>query len=186
MGAKVRAITAALGGHYRTMIYGQESLIVYLVANGFVTGKHWLMMSTYGQAYDPGAAYFCIIQGHDIADNWLASPVAGADINTVTDPTAVHAWWPTGSPYATTGDPPMTPAEIQSVADAVWSHNLAGTSNHPASFWVTNINALVGQVLAAVKAQSGVALTDAQVAAIAAQIAAKQPTYTGTLTPTAP
>ena len=88
MGAKVRAITAALGGHYRTMIYGQESLIIYLVVHGYVTGKHWLMMSTFGQAYDPGASYFCMIQGHDVNGNWINSPVAGTDINTVTDPHA--------------------------------------------------------------------------------------------------
>ena len=50
MGAKARAITAALGGHYRAMIYGQESLIIYLVVHGDVTGKHWLMMSRFGQA----------------------------------------------------------------------------------------------------------------------------------------
>ena len=191
MGAKVRAVTAALGGHYRTMIYGQESLIVYLVVNGYVAGKHWLMMSTFGQAYDPGAAYFCMIQGHDINGNWIASPVTGADINTVTDPNAVRAWWPTGSPYSTEGDPPMTPAEIQEVADAVWAHNLAFTSNHPAGFYLTDIRARAAAILAAVEAQTGVALTDAQVAAIADKVAAATtakaaPTYTGTLTPSTP
>ena len=84
----------------------------------------------------------------------------------------------------------MTPAEIQSVADAVWAHNLAFTSNHPAGFYLTDIRARAAAILAAVEAQTGVALTDAQVAAIAdkvaAAIAAKAaPTYTGTLTPTA-
>ena len=79
------------------------------------------------------------------------------------------------------GDLPMTPAEIQSVADAVWAHNLAGTSNHPASFWVTSINANVAAVLAAVKAQTGVVLTDAQISAIAAAVAAIQ---SGSVTPT--
>jgi hypothetical protein len=189
MGAKVRAITAALGGHYRTMIYGQESLIIYLVVNGYVTGKHWLMMSRFGQAYDPGASYFCMVQGHDIAGNWINSPVPGTDINTVTDPHALYAWWPAGSPYEQ-GDLPMLAADIKAIAVAtaneVWNvENLAGTSNHVASYWLTNLNRLVGQVLAAVQAQTDVSLTDAQVSAIAAQIAARQPTYTGTLTPTA-
>jgi hypothetical protein len=83
------------------------------------------------------------------------------------------------------GDLPMTPAEIQSVADAVWAHNLAGTSNHPAGYWVTSISALVAQVLAAVKDQPNVTLTDAQITAIGTEIAKNLPTYTGTLTPTA-
>jgi hypothetical protein len=185
MGAKVSAIRTGLGGHYATMLYGPQALIDWLCANGLATGKHWLMMSTFGHPYNPASPNVCMVQAHDVNGNWISSPVAGTDRNTITDPHALGAWWPTGSPYSSIGDLPMTPAEIQSVADAVWAHNLAGTSNHPAGYWVTNVNALVAQVLAAVKAQPDVTLTDAQVSAIAAQIAAKQPTYTGTLTPTA-
>jgi len=176
------------------MIYGQESLIIYLVVHGDVTGKHWLMMSRFGQAYDPGASYFCMVQGHDVGGNWINSPVPGTDINTVTDPHALYAWWETGSPYEQ-GDSPMTPYEIQQIAaasakatvDEMFTRNIAGTSNHPLPFWITNINAGVAAVHAAVLAQTGVALTDVQVAAIAAQVAAAAtaPTYTGTLTPTA-
>jgi hypothetical protein len=192
MGAKARAITAALGGHYRTMIYGQESLIIYLVVHGDVTGKHWLMMSRFGQAYDPGASYFCMVQGHDVGGNWINSPVPGTDINTVTDPHALYAWWETGSPYEQ-GDSPMTPYEIQQIAaasakatvDEMFTRNIAGTSNHPLPGWITLINANVSAVLAAVKAQTGVTLSDADVAAIAdraaAAMLAKAPTYTGTL-----
>lgn len=114
MGAKVRQITAGLAGHYQTMIYGQESLIVYLVVHGYITGKHWLMMSTFGQAYDPMASYFCMVQGHDINGNWIQNQaIPGTDINTVTDPYALNAWWPTGSPYSTGDD--MSAADIDRI-----------------------------------------------------------------------
>jgi hypothetical protein len=131
----------------------------------------------------------CLVQMHDGVGNWIGTDMLGTDRNTVTDVHALGAWWPTGSPYLI-GDQPMLPAEIQAVAkatvDELMTRNIAGTSNHPLPFWITSINALVVEVLAAVKAQTGVALTDAQVTAIATQLAARQPTYTGTLTPTAP
>lgn len=99
--AKIRAVTAALAGHYKTMIYAEQELLDWLVANGVVGGKHWLMMSTFGQPYNPRSSSVCCVQGHDVDGNWIQSQaVTGSDINTVTDPYAIAAWWPTGSPYA--------------------------------------------------------------------------------------
>jgi len=43
-----------------------------------------------------------MVQSHDIDGKWLNTPVAGTDINTITDPHGLRAWWPDGSPYAST------------------------------------------------------------------------------------
>ena len=170
---------------FRVAVYGEGDLIDHLVGVGILDGKHWLSMSEAFGGFNAQSPNVCLVQMHDGVGNWIGTDMPGTDRNTVTDVHALGAWWPTGSPYLI-GDPPMTPAEIQSVADAVWAHNLAGTSNHTAAFWETNINALEAQILTAVQGWTGVALTDAQVTAIAAQVAAHLPTYTGTLTPTAP
>lgn len=151
MGSKVRAVTAGLAGHYKTMIYGQQALIDWLATHGYISGKSWLMMSTFNQTYTPRSPNVCMVQEHDADGNWLSSPVPGTDVNTITDPGAVHAWWPNNSPYATQGDAPMTPAEIQSVADAVWAKAFSGTTTgadgkpvvspqHSAAEWLANTN----------------------------------------------
>ena len=92
MGSKARAVQAGLAGHLGFMGYGQLSLLNYLVGNGYAPGKHWLTESTFGQAYDPTSPNVCMVQNHDITGNWLTSPVAGSDINTITDLAAIGAW----------------------------------------------------------------------------------------------
>ena len=76
-----------------------------VVVSVYIVGKHWLMMSTFGQPYNPASGNVCMVQGHDIAGHWTNDPAynplyPGADINTVTDPYGLPAYWPTGSPYA--------------------------------------------------------------------------------------
>ena len=48
--------------------------------------------------------------------NWIQSPVSGADINTVTDPHALFAWWNPGSPYALAPEEDMTPDQDAKLA----------------------------------------------------------------------
>lgn len=99
IGQKVDAAGAGLTSAYQVMVYAQSDLIDYLVAHGHVTGKQWLMGSTWGNPYNAGSPNVCLVQSHDAAGNWLNSHVGGTDINTVTDPNAVGAWWPDGSSY---------------------------------------------------------------------------------------
>lgn len=105
IGQKVDAAGAGLTSAYQVMVYAQSDLIDYLVAHGHVTGKQWLMGSTWGNPYNAGSPNVCLVQSHDATGNWLNSHVGGTDVNTVTDPNAVGAWWPDGSPYATVSDP---------------------------------------------------------------------------------
>jgi len=57
------------------------------------------MGSTFNQPYHPTGPNICMVQFHDADGNWLNTSVPGTDVNTVTDPKALKAWWPTGSPY---------------------------------------------------------------------------------------
>jgi len=149
MGAKVAALITGLGGAYRLMLYGQQALIDWLAAHGYITGKSWLMMSTFNQPYNPRSPNVCMVQEHDIDGNWLSSPLAGTDINTITDPAALHAWWPPNSPY---GDDDMSAADVKAIIDDL----------HPA----------IGRVQANV--EQGQKLQAAAVASLRLQIAAAQ------------
>jgi hypothetical protein len=96
-----------MGGHYQPLGYGQVDLINYWAAHG-LPGPHWLMGSTWRPSsqfagHEVGSPHVALVQSHDAAGNWLNSPVAGTDINTVTQPGRLPAWWPPGSPYAAGG-----------------------------------------------------------------------------------
>jgi hypothetical protein len=104
MADKLAAINDVLGGHYRGVAYGQFGLIDYLARHGR-PGPHWLMGSTFrasSQFYvsEVRSPHVAMVQMHDAGGNWLSSPVSGTDINTVTQPQKLGAWWPTNSPYA--------------------------------------------------------------------------------------
>lgn len=99
MGQKVDAVSAGLTTAFIPMVYAQIDLIDYLVTHGHLVGKQWLMGSTWGNAYHPDSNV-CLVQSHDATGQiWLNDPVPSTDINTVTDPYALLAWWPDGSPY---------------------------------------------------------------------------------------
>jgi hypothetical protein len=191
MGDKLHAAGVGLTGEYQTMLYGQSNLIDWLCANHYLTGKHWLMGSTWNQPYAPASPNVCMVQSHDAAGNWINSPVPATDINTVTDPRAIGAWWPAGSPYGE--DMPLTQADADLVAKTVWTwmfgaggkpldtaaHVLIDASNPPAV-------PTAAQIVAAIKADppAGVSLTDAQIQQLAAAIAGATaaPNFTVTLT----
>lgn len=94
---QLRACGDGMGGHYQPIGYAQSGLIEYWSAHG-LSGPHWLMASTWGQPYNI-SGNVALVQSHTAAGAWLNSPVAGTDINTVTQPARLLAWWPDGSPY---------------------------------------------------------------------------------------
>lgn len=101
MGQKFDAVRAGCVG-YQAAVYGQYPLINYLVTTGHAPGKHWLSGSTFNEPYNPSGPNIAMVQSHDAAGNWINTQVPGTDVNTVIDPHALGAWWPAGSPYAST------------------------------------------------------------------------------------
>lgn len=104
--AELAAFNEGLAGHYRAIAYGPFGFLAYLAAHG-QPGPHWLMASTFSTtsqftAAQVAAPFVGLVQSHDAAGNWLKSPIPGTDINTVTRPGALGAWWPDGSPYGGT------------------------------------------------------------------------------------
>lgn len=102
--AQLKACGEGMAGHYRPLGYGQIDLIEYWAAHG-LPGPHWLMGSTWRSssvfaAHEVGSPHVALVQSHDAHGAWLSSPVPGTDINTVTQPSRLPAWWPTSSPYA--------------------------------------------------------------------------------------
>lgn len=111
---KLAAARDGMGGHYQAVGYGQSSLCDYWPTVG-LPGPHWLMMSTWNLPYFPASKNVAVVQAHDTNGNWLGSAVPGADINLVTQPNALGAWWPTNSPYG--GDMPLTPDDVNAIWD---------------------------------------------------------------------
>lgn len=120
-------IIAGLAGHYRFTAYGQGGLIDHLVQTGRMTGGGWLSGSSSFPGFDPASPNVAMVQSHDVNGNWLNTPVFGTDINTVTRPHELAAWWPEGSEYG------MTPADV--VAELLKPDNLdklaTGIMRHP-------------------------------------------------------
>lgn len=106
MAARLDACERGLAGHYRAIVYAQIGFIEYLATLPRFAGRvHWLMGSTWRATSqftgrEAGSPNVGLIQSHDAAGNWLTSPIADTDVNTVTHPRALRAWWPTSSPYA--------------------------------------------------------------------------------------
>lgn len=173
-GVVADGIIAGLAGHYLFSAYGQGGLINYLISTGRIKPgvKGWLSMSEGFPGFNAQSPNVAMVQEHDASGVWYSSPVAGTDVNTITDPHGLHAWWPDNSPYG--ADMPLTQTEIQAVATAVWGAQLhavnadgsSGSGNHPASAWLT------GAASAASRAASTPPAA-VDVNALAAQIVAK-------------
>lgn len=93
-GNAFRGIQAVNAGRYRISCYGQGGLISYLKANGFIHEKGWLSASTSFPGYNASSPDVCIWQQ---IGNFI--PGYSTDRNVITDPYALGAWWPAGSPY---------------------------------------------------------------------------------------
>jgi hypothetical protein len=96
------AAQEGLGGVATAVAYGPSAFITYLWNHGIAKGHvHWLMMSTFNKPYvinQPGVG---VVQAHDASGNWIQdpTPVAATDINTITKPELLRAWWPDNSPF---------------------------------------------------------------------------------------
>ncbi|HZC73700.1 MAG TPA: hypothetical protein VE442_23615 [Jatrophihabitans sp.] len=106
---QVAACQEGLTDAYRATVYGQSSLIRFLGNHGWGDRAHWLMASTFqasssitqpSDIYDIGSPFVAMVQSHHADGNWFPSPVRAADVNTVTQPDKLGAWWPEGSEFA--------------------------------------------------------------------------------------
>jgi len=104
-------IIAGLGGRYRFSAYAQGGLLDWFHATGRMKVKGWLSGSSSFPGFNAAGANVGMVQSHNATGNWITTPVPGTDINTVTDPRALGAWWPPGSPYAT-GDDMADPSDV--------------------------------------------------------------------------
>ena len=122
--AKLAAAQEGLGTVARATAYAQSGFIDYLGANGYGDRVHWLMASTWGLPYAPTSPHVGLVQSHDAAGNWLDSPVPATDVNTVTQPGRVGAWWPDGSTYTVKegGAVALSDQDVARIAAAVWAH----------------------------------------------------------------
>ena len=127
-----------LGDAYLATSYGQSNLIAFLGHHGFGTTGHWLMASTFqktssiaqpSSVYDIGSEFVCMVQSHHLDGSWFDTPVPGTDVNVVTRPDKLAAWWPDGSEFAL--------PSAQDIADAIWKHKLSdGDREQPAAAWL--------------------------------------------------
>ena len=147
MWQKLAAYGRGLTG-YLPRAYGPQGFLDYITAPSRMPGtKHWLMMSTFGQPYNPASPSVCMAQEHTLTGAWLSSPVAATDVSTITDLPAVHAYF---------GGTDMTPAQEAKLDKAlallaalpadVWAANLQSVDAtgkpdsgiHPAKLWITD------------------------------------------------
>jgi hypothetical protein len=98
-----RGVQDVNAGRYRISCYGQGDLIKYLRSARVITEKGWLSSSYGFPGWDPASGDICVYQLY--GDGWLPQRAArhptinGTDTNIITDPAALGAWWPDGSPY---------------------------------------------------------------------------------------
>lgn len=111
-----RGIRDVIAGKVSVRAYAEGAVIDALVRAGLVDGPCWLAAPTSWPGFDVNDANVCMIQ-------LVGSPVGGTDQNhLVTDPSALGAWWPAGSPYGG-DDMALTDDDVQKIADAVWAHH---------------------------------------------------------------
>ncbi len=79
-----RGIRDGTQGRFQIKFYGQGSLGDYLLSLGLIDGKYWLSGSTSFPGYDRNSPHVCMWQH-------VGSPVAGTDLNTVTDASELGA-----------------------------------------------------------------------------------------------
>jgi hypothetical protein len=193
-GAAFDGINDINAGRFRIGCYGQGGLIDYLNATRRTQAKGWLSGSSSFPGFNPASPNVCIVQGHDSVGNGIGNPLAGSDINTITDPIGLAALWPANSPYGG-HDMPLSPedllairTELQYLAGYLGGHpnthygpgagvgSLLGTGGVAVASGVPAFPTVptAAQVAAAVKADpptAPVLITDAQIAALASQLA---------------
>jgi hypothetical protein len=168
----LNACRDGLGEDYQATSYAQSSLITFFGRHGFGNTGHWLMASTFqntssipqpSDVYDIGSEFVCMVQSHHADGSWFDTPVPGTDVNTVTRPDKLAAWWPDDSEF---GMP--SAAEI---ARAVWNLKLSdGERVQSAAAWLKQAHHLsdpagIATLVLAKLPDDGPGLTPAQIRA---------------------
>lgn len=175
-----KGLRDVLAGKLSIRCYGEFDLIKHLHDAGLTDGPGWLAgASSWSSTYPTDSPLVCMVQH-------VGSDIPSTDRNTVTQPGALGAWWPTGSPYLKEDDMP-TPADL-------WDAPIKGRDGHnyTAASMLTSAagNAADAKVLAdranqrAAAAQAAIAAQATELAAIKQQLAdllAGKITVTGTL-----
>lgn len=169
-------------GRFKISLYGEGQLANYLRTKNIISEKCWLSSSYGFPGYDRNSADVCIYQL--IGDGWEPfherHPTIGStDTNIITDISALHALWPTGSTYIGSDEfMSMTPAErtalLKDIAKEVWETSVQrvdpvtqapNSRFHTMREWLTGISL---QLAAAADASKEVPV---DVAALAAGLA---------------
>lgn len=106
-----------LDGDLSLRAYAEGAVIDALATAGLIDGKCWLAAPTSWPGFNVNSNHICMVQ-------LVGTDVPGTDKNhLVTDPHALGAWWPEGSPYAQE-DPlsNLTDEQLEQIAHAVWAH----------------------------------------------------------------
>jgi len=90
-----RGLRDVLHGKASVRYYGEGRVGDHLFDAGLLDGKYWLAAPSSWPGFDGTAdtKRVCVVQ-------LVGSPVRSTDQNVITDPHALGAWWPEGSPYA--------------------------------------------------------------------------------------
>lgn len=145
-----QGIRDVIAGKISVRVYAEGAVIDALTKAGLLDGPGWLSASSSFPGYDVNDPNICMVQ-------LTGQLVPGTDADhLITDPHALGAWWPDGSPYG--ADMALTTAQAGQLADAA---RFAAAAD-------TRAQALQSQV---------VALTQ-QVQALQTAVAALQPAST--------
>lgn len=148
--------------------YAEGAVIDALAAAGLVDGPCWLSAPSSWPGYKPDDANVCMVQQ-------VGTDVPGTDRNhLITDPGALGAWWPDGSPY---GDDMLTAAQATQLANAA---RFSEASDVRAQRLEGTVGSLATGLAVAL---ARVTELQTNVAALQAQLAARPP-GTVTVTPT--
>lgn len=109
-----RGIQDVNAGRYLISFYGQGGLAAYLRQNRIINQKCWLSASTSFPGYNASSPDICVWQQ---VGNFI--PGYSTDRNVITDPYALNAWWPDGSPYG--GSEVVTQADADLIAKTLWN-----------------------------------------------------------------
>jgi hypothetical protein len=111
---QARAVCHAAG--FDVGVYGEADLVTHLHREN-ITDAEWQTYAWSRGVQSPDADFYQYQNGQRLGG-------AAVDFDRVIHPAELGAWWPPGSPHDTGDDMPLTPAEIEKVADAVWAKRL--------------------------------------------------------------
>jgi hypothetical protein len=111
-----QGIRDIVAGQISVRAYAEGAIIDALASAGLVDGPCWLAAPTSWPGYSVEDKHICMVQLDGDAPK-------GTDANhIITNPAALGAWWPDGSPYG--GDMPLTDADVAKVVNAIFARDI--------------------------------------------------------------